>query len=104
MTCNNMEKIWKSNFERDFKIRIFRATIEPVLLYGSETWTLSAKQQRLLDGCYTRLLHRVPNLSWKNHPTLETIYGCKANRSAGGEEKTLYILIICNSVFEVCSN
>ena len=73
--CNKMEKIWKSNLERDFKIRIFRATIEPVLLYGSETWTLSAKQQHRLDGCYTRLLRRVQNLSWKNHPTLETIYG-----------------------------
>ena len=73
--CNKMEKIWKSNLERDFKIRIFRVTIEPVLLYGSETWTLSAKQQHRLDGCYTRLLRRVQNLSWKNHPTLETIYG-----------------------------
>ena len=73
--CNKMEKIWKSNLERDFKIRIFRATIEPVLLYGSETWTLSANQQHRLDGCYTRLLRRVQNLSWKNHPTLETIYG-----------------------------
>ena len=74
-SCNKVEKIWKSNLERDFKIRIFRATIEPVLLYGSETWTLSAKQQRRLDGCYTCLLRRVKNLSWKNHPTLETIYG-----------------------------
>ena len=74
--CNKMEKIWKTNLERDFKISIFRATIELVLLYGSETWTLSAKQQRRLDGCYTRLLRRrVQNLSWKNHPTLETIYG-----------------------------
>ena len=73
--CNKMENIWKSNLTRDLKIRIFRVTIEPILLYGSETWTLSANQQRRLDGCYTRLLQRVQNLSWKNHPTLETIYG-----------------------------
>ena len=73
--CNKMEKIWKYNLERDFKIRIFRATIEPVLLYRSESWTLSTKQQHRLDGCYTRLLRRVQNLSWNNHPTLETIYG-----------------------------
>ena len=73
--CNKMEKIWKSNLDREFKIRVFRVTIEPILLYGSETWTLSAKQQRRLDGCYTRLLRRVQNLSWKNHPTLDTIYG-----------------------------
>ena len=73
--CNKMDKIWKSVLDREIKIRIFRVTIEPILLYGSETWTLSAKQQRRLDGCYTRLLRRVQNLSWKNHPTLETIYG-----------------------------
>ena len=44
-------------------------------MYVSETWTLSARQQQRLDGCYTRLLRRVLNLSWRNHPTLETIYG-----------------------------
>ena len=73
--CNKMDKIWKSDLDCEIKIRIFRVTIEPILLYGSETWTLSVKQQRRLDGCYTRLLRRVQNLSWKNHPTLETIYG-----------------------------
>ena len=73
--CNNMEKIWKSNLSRTLKIRIFRVTIEPILLYGSETWTLKAKQIQRLDGCYTRLLRRVLNLSWRQHPTIATIYG-----------------------------
>ena len=70
-----MDKIWKSNLARKTKIRVFRVLIEPILLYGSETWTLSAKQQHRLDGCYTRLLRRVLNLSWRDHPTLEMIYG-----------------------------
>ena len=73
--CNKMDKIWKSNLDRTIKIRIFRAAIEPILLYGSETWTLSAKQHQRLDGCYTRLLRRVLNISWKKHPTLATLYG-----------------------------
>ena len=64
--CNKMDKIWKSQLDRKIKTRIFRIIIEPILLYGSETWTLSAKQHRRLDGCYTRLLRRVLNLSWKN--------------------------------------
>ena len=29
----------------------------------------------LLDGCYTRLLRRVLNISWKKHPTIATLYG-----------------------------
>ena len=73
--CNKMDKLWKSSLNRQIKIRLFRATIEPILLYGSETWTLSARQHHRLDGCYTRLLRRVLNLSWKSHPSLKDIYG-----------------------------
>ena len=71
---SKLDKVWKSNLDRKFKIQIFRVLVEPILLYGSETWTLSAKQQQCLDGCCTRLLRSVHNLSWQNHPTLETIY------------------------------
>ena len=69
--CNKMDKIWKSELDRKIKTRIFRVIIEPILLYGSAL----AKQHRRLDGCYTRLLRRVLNLSWKKHPTLDMIYG-----------------------------
>ena len=67
--CNALHKIWSSNLSRDFKLKIFHAAIEPILLYGSETWTLSKRHERRLDGIYTRLLMRVQILSWKNHPT-----------------------------------
>ena len=73
--CNKMDKIWKSSLNRKIKIRLFRVTIEPILLYGCETWTLSASQHRRLDGCYTRLLRRVLNMSWKSHPSLNDVYG-----------------------------
>lgn len=73
--CNKLATIWRSKLSRTFKVNIFRATIEPILFYGSETWTLSARLQKRLDGCYTRLLRRVQNISWKQHPTISTIYG-----------------------------
>ena len=73
--CNKMDKIWKSKLDSELKVNIFRVIIEPILLYGSETWTLSAKQKKRLDGCYTRLLRRVQNISWKIHPPLKDIYG-----------------------------
>ena len=31
------------------------ATVESVLLYGAETWTLIAQQEKTLDGVYTRM-------------------------------------------------
>ena len=67
--CNDMHNIWTSHLDDKLKIKIFRATVEPILLYGSETWTLTSKQEKRLDGTYTRLLMRVKNLSWKQHPT-----------------------------------
>lgn len=73
--CNDLNKIWTSKLDTKIKVEIFRATVEPILLYGSETWTLPVKLQKRLDGCYTRLLMRAKNLSWKKHPTLKQIYG-----------------------------
>ena len=32
--ANKLTKIWKSNMSKQFKINIFRATVESVLLYG----------------------------------------------------------------------
>ena len=38
---NDMSSIWSSNLSRDLKIRVFQATIESVLLYGCEGWSLT---------------------------------------------------------------
>ena len=44
--CNKMDRIWRSNLTSHLKSRLFQTTIQPILLYGSETWTLSSKQQK----------------------------------------------------------
>ena len=54
-TCNDLHKIWTSKLASNIKIKVFRATIEPILLYGSETWTLLVRLEKRLDGCYIRL-------------------------------------------------
>ena len=54
-----LNKIWSSNLDNVFKIKIFKAVVEPILLYGSETWKLSNKLEKRLDVTYTRLLMRV---------------------------------------------
>ena len=75
VACNKLDKIWKSNLSKMLKINLFRSTVEPVLMYGSETWTLNSRLHKRLDGCYTNLLKRIQNISWKVHPTLQQIYG-----------------------------
>ena len=73
--CNDMHEIWTSKLSKPFKLSIFRAAVEPILLYGCETWTLSKAFEKRLDGTYTRLLMRVQNISWKSHPSRSQIYG-----------------------------
>ena len=43
--------------------------IEPILLYGPETWTLTSRQQQRLDGTYTNLLPRAQNIHFSEHAT-----------------------------------
>ena len=72
---NKMDNIWTSNLQRETKIGIFQATAQYVLLYGSESWTLTKKLNKSLDGCYTRMLRKVLNISWKRHMTNKELYG-----------------------------
>ena len=72
---NKMEKIWHSNLSKFLKVQFFRATVESVLLYGAECWTLTKKMTNRLDGTYTRILRVVLRVSWKDHMTNRELYG-----------------------------
>ena len=72
---NDMSKIWTSDISRSVKLRFFYATVESVLLYGCETWTLTPPMEKSLDGCYTRMLRAALNVSWRDHLTNEQLYG-----------------------------
>ena len=64
---HKMKKIWKSGLPTQLKRRLFVATVESVLLYGSEAWTLTVQQERRFDGVYTRMLRMALNVSWEDH-------------------------------------
>ena len=72
--CIKLQKIWNSKIPAALKRKFFKACVEPVLLYGSETWTIKKAFQDRLVSTYTRLLMKAQNLSWKKHPTKKEIY------------------------------
>ena len=72
--CNKLHIIWQSNISRKTKLDFFRACVQSILLYGSETWAVKKDLQDRLDGIYTRLLMRAQNISWREHKTKEEIY------------------------------
>ena len=55
----------------ELKKKLFVTTVEAILLYGCETWTLSARDESRLDGCYTRMLRMVMNITWMDKMTNE---------------------------------
>ena len=63
--CHKMKSIWRSDLRKDLKINLFQATVESILLYGSETWTMTESLKKKIDGCYTRMLWMVLDSNWK---------------------------------------
>ena len=39
---HSLKKVWKSSVTRDLKQSLFLATVEAILLYGCESWTLDS--------------------------------------------------------------
>ena len=72
---NGMSRVWCSNLPRHIKLSLFPATVESVLLYGCESWTLTPTLQKSLDGCYTRMLRAVLNVDQNTHITNKDLYG-----------------------------
>ena len=73
--CHKLQPIWSSSLNRAFKTRLFLCTVESVLLYNSETWSLTKQMEKSLDGAYTRMLRMALNVSWKQHMTNDELYG-----------------------------
>ena len=72
--CNKLDNIWRSKLTKKVKVKLFQATVESVLLYGSETWTVTKKIGKSIDGCYTRMLRKALDVSWKKHMTNKELY------------------------------
>ena len=72
---NGMKSVWNSKLSRSIKASFYQATVESVLLYGCESWTLKETLRKSLDGCYTRMLRVVLNINWNEHVTNEQLYG-----------------------------
>ncbi|KAL5255696.1 hypothetical protein ACHWQZ_G011057 [Mnemiopsis leidyi] len=73
--CHKMKKVWSSGMRRNLKVRLFIATVESILLYGSETWTLTESMKKRVDGCYTRMLRMALNIDWRWGLTNKEVYG-----------------------------
>ena len=70
-----MNKVWKSGMSDNLKRRLFVSTVESVLVYGCKAWSLTVKDEKALDGVYTRMLRAALNVSWEDHIRNVDLYG-----------------------------
>ena len=52
-----------------------RLAVVSILLYGCNTWTLTKRLKKKLDGNYTKMLRAILNKSWRQHSTRHQLYG-----------------------------
>ena len=71
---NNMQSIWKLKLSEGLKKTCSDQQLNPYV-YSSVTWTLTQSIEKKGDGAYTRMIHAVTNISWRDHLTNEQLYG-----------------------------
>ena len=63
-----MDKILKSRIDEKLKLMLFRGTTtETILLYGSQTWSLTVAKEKALVGTYTHMLKKVKDIAWQEN-------------------------------------
>ena len=72
---NSLRRLWKSPLKKSTKTKVFKACIESILLYGSESWTLNVKRSARLNGTYTKMLRSIYSVSWRDHISNKVLYG-----------------------------
>lgn len=62
------KRVWEnSKLTIKTKILVYQACVLSTLLYGSESWTPYARQERRLNTFHQRCLRRILGISWQDH-------------------------------------
>ena len=57
--------LWRQrNVSRRTKLRVYNTTVLPILLYGSETWAITAASTKRINGFDSRALRRIEGIRW----------------------------------------
>jgi len=59
-----LDRVWKAKIKMQTKMKIYNAVVVTTLLYGSETWSTTRKQDDRLDAFDTRCLRIILKIRW----------------------------------------
>jgi len=62
---SSLDNIWKDKgLSLSTKLRVYLALVQSVLLYASETWTLTVADSKSLDAFHMKCQRRILGISW----------------------------------------
>jgi len=62
---SSLDNIWKDKRSSlSIKLRVYLALVQSVLLYASETWTLTVADSKSLDAFHMKCQRRIVGISW----------------------------------------
>ena len=87
-----LNKIWSSeDISFATKIKLYKTLVLSTLLYGCESWTLTADSTKRIQAFENKCYRRMLGISWKDRKTNEFVQsGIKAR--AGRQENLLWIV------------
>ena len=74
-TLNSLDRVWNASIKKETKLKVFKASVETILLYSSDSWSLNVALSKKLDGSYTKMLCTIYNISLQEHITNKLLYG-----------------------------
>ena len=65
--------VWDSRMELQTKVKLYSTYVLPVLLYGSETWTITAKEAPRIYAFGTKCLRQICGIDWHEKITNQEV-------------------------------
>jgi len=88
----SLQKIWKSHsIPISTKIRLKKALVWPVAMYGCESWTLRKHEETRLDAFEMKALRKILRVSWTAKKTNEWVLnkaGIRGNCSTLAKQRS----------------
>ena len=75
MTLSRLTKrVWSNNKLSDhIKVNLYKSSVISTLLYGSESWTMRAHQEKILNVFHMRCLRRILGIKWQDKVTNKVV-------------------------------
>ena len=69
-----LDNIWKSKADLKLKLNFFSSSVLSVLLYGSETWVITPKIEKLLNSFHTTCLRIIMGVKQEDHTSNDSVH------------------------------